>query len=346
MIKYISPGVKNKILRSFPYRLYSRMKLNQRDIRISCELTTKCNAKCRMCTRETLIQKNELHVGDMQGKTLESMLAVIEALTRKNMPITFAPMGLGEPLLFKDLFDLFRRIKSISKGIYIVLVTNGIALNDKVSKEIIESQVDEVSVSLNCTDRTTYHQQMGIDKYHHVYGNIENLIKRRDKSGRTALKIFVQYLDFGINSLDLKAEIERWNRLMSDNDKCYVHPIVNQAGYCEQGNDFESITPRYPCTQPIGRVAIKRNGEIYPCDPCFYAGEVRTASLYLGNINTEKVDEMINDAENKRYAIFDAMQKDDYSGLPECRKCNTYKLSSNCYFRVPGANLFSENEWL
>jgi hypothetical protein len=40
------------------------------------------------------------------------------------------------------------------------------------------------------------------------------------------------------------------------------------------------------------------------------------------------------------------MRKGDYSTLPQCAKCNNYKLSANIYFKLPGGLRIGGYKWL
>jgi radical SAM protein with 4Fe4S-binding SPASM domain len=260
--------------------------------------------------------------------------------------IYFVPMGLGEPLLYKGLFDLFRDIKCISKRIGIVLVTNGILLDEACCEQLISMETDEVTISLNAINASSYRQHMRINAYDKVCRNIENLISLRNKSGKRLPSVFVQYIDYDNNPRLFQEDIKRWLKIMRYNDKCYIHPIVNQAGFFSGGDKLKSSNKRYPCTQPLRRIAIGVNGDIYPCDPCFYSGYQKITSLYLGNIRTESPFDLFTSINSKQSKIIKSMRKDDYSQLPDCERCNTYKLGCNCYFKLPWSLRIKGYKWL
>lgn len=344
--RFLSPALKEKILNSLPYRFLSRIKLYKHEIRFSCELTTRCNLECDMCTRKSLVEKGQLCVGDMDEKIVRRIIEEIKKFHNHSKNVYFVPMGLGEPLLYKGLFDLFRDIKNISKKIGIVLVTNGILLNKAYCKKLISLGVDQVCISLNTAKTSSYRQHMRVNAYDIVRRNIENLINLRNKNSDGLPSVFIQYIDYDNNQKLYQEDIKRWSKIMRYNDKCFVHPIVNQAGFFSGGNNFASSERKFPCTQPLWRVAVKVNGDMYPCDSCLYSGSKKIAPLYLGNIMTESPFEQLADKNNKRFAVIKSMRKDDYSELPECEKCNTYKLDCNNYFKLPGSLRIKGYKWL
>ncbi len=299
-----------------------------------------------MCTRPALIKEGNLQIRDMSPAVIERVIEEVQRFYLAGRRVCFVPMGLGEPLLFQDIFGLFRRIKGISKKIPIVLVTNGIALDENCSKSLITTEIDEVSVSLNATSRLSYKQHMGLDAYEEVYRHIECLIRMRNEAKKRLPSVYVQYIDYDNGPKALQKNIGSWLSIMRHNDKCYVHPIVNQAGFFAGGDKFKSNATRYPCTQPLWRVAVKVNGDIYPCDPAFYSGSKKISSLYLGNILTYNPSGDLAGAGGKGYQILQRMRRDEYSQLPECAVCNTYKIGCNPYFGMSGRFRMKGYRWL
>lgn len=328
--KFISPKAKEKIMHSLLYRLLERFKLKNHPINFSVELTTKCNALCSMCTRANLLKQKKLDLKNMPQEILDRVLEEMEKFHKAGKKIFFSPMGLGEPLLYPGLYELFANIKKIG-NIPIVIATNGITLNKETSKKLIELGVDEIVISLNTNNPETYKKHMGINAYELVKKNAENLINLRNNSSKKIPRIYIQYLDYENNPNKYNADIKNWLKIMKYDDKCYIHPIANQAGFYKGSTKIKKNN--FPCPQPFWRIAIKINGDIYPCDPCFYSGNQKIDSLYLGNIKNIDLYEQFFSQE-KRSQIISQMKQCNYSKLPECEKCNTYKLGSNPFFKL------------
>lgn len=344
--KYITPNMKERLLNFLPYRIYSRFALNSNEIRFSCELTTKCNLRCKMCTRSLSVQPEKFYKNEMNKEMVDCIVNEIQKFYKNGNLVTFAPMGLGEPLLFKGLFDLFCRIKNISKTIRIVLVTNGILLDKTCAEKLISLEIDEVSISLNTTNSESYRNYMGINYYDKICYNTKQLIKLRNESGKRFPRVFIQYLDFDNDREIFQEEIRQWSKIMEYGDKCYVHPIVNQAGFFSGGSNFKMLERTYPCATPLFVFGIKVHGDIYPCDAAFYAGDNKVQSLYLGNLRDQSPYELFRNRNSLRYKILEDMKKDDYSKLPECKRCNVYKLGGNRFFGLPSFLRFKGYRWL
>ncbi len=347
--KHLSPSSIKFISNSFPYRLYSRWLSRRQEIRFSCELTTKCNILCNFCTRTQFTQKgnrqDEFQVEDMSDEIVDRILEEIEKFYHAGIPICFAPMGLGEPILYKKFFETCERVKKISSKIRIVLVTNGVKLTEEDCEKILFYNLDEVSISLNANNPLPYREHMGVDKYEVVYNNIERLISLCNKNGNNQPSIFIQYIDFNNRENSFSKDIRRWGQVMKNNDKCYVHPIVNQGGFYSGSNFNPKSRDHFPCTQPSWRIAVKLNGDLYPCDPAFYSGGAKIESLYLGNIKSSSPYKDYMDGGSKAKNIMSRMRRDDYTRLPDCDSCNTYKLSPNIFFKIPFSIKINGYKW-
>lgn len=344
--KFLSPAMKAIVLKSFPYRVYSRFQLMSKNIRLSCELTTKCNIHCDMCTRPGLIDQSELLVTDMKPSLVDRLLTEIKIFHEKGFRVSVEPMGLGEPLLYAGLFDFFKKVKNISKSIRLVLVTNGVLLDQKSINSLIDLEVDEICVSLNANNAHDYRNHMGVDCYQRVYQNIELLLRLRNERKAKVPDIFIQYLDYDQKKSNFKSDFKRWVAIMRDEDKCFIHPLVNQAGFFQKTSRIVMNRNKYPCAQPLWRMAVKVNGDIYPCCSCFYSGAKKIISLHLGNLEKDSLYGIFTNPCGKLREIVHSMRRDDYVRLPQCLICDTYLLSSNCYFRLPAFFRFNGRKWL
>ena len=99
----------------------------------------------------------------MKDETVDRVLVELEKIHKAKIPVYFLPMGLGEPLVYENLFKIYERIKRISQKIPITMTTNGIDLTEKYCNNILSTGVDEVSISLNSKNASEYKQHMGLD---------------------------------------------------------------------------------------------------------------------------------------------------------------------------------------
>ncbi|MFA5532016.1 MAG: radical SAM protein [Candidatus Shapirobacteria bacterium] len=326
---------RKKILGSFVYRGYLRyLATVKKEIRFNVEITTNCNIKCEMCTRADMLKEGKLIVKEIDEIVIDKVIIEMKRFEKLGYKVIFAPMGLGEPLLYSSFEKTLKKIRQESDKIKIVLVTNGLCLNEKIIKSLIKLKVDEISVSLNANNRVEYKEHMGVDAYLKVKENINKLIKIRNESGFKLPSIYIQYLDYYNNENKFEKDMMSWRKKMKYGDKSYVHQIVNLGGFKKNKADNLKISD-FPCNSPLSQVAIKVNGDIYPCCSCFYGGTQKIEELFLGNIKNTSLVKMFTNKKSKNFKIVEMMENNDYSKIPICKKCNNYKLGVNYFFRNP-----------
>ncbi len=113
--------------------------ITNRPIVVSYEVTLSCNCNCHHCDLGGLI-KDEKQIKPEEYR----------ALTQRLKPLAAQISG-GEPLLRKDIAAIVKAIKQ--GGVqYLILVTNGVLLNESNYLQLHEAGVNQFSVSLDFPD--------------------------------------------------------------------------------------------------------------------------------------------------------------------------------------------------
>ena len=113
--------------------------ITKRPIVVSYEVTLSCNCNCRHCDLGGIIEDEK------QIKPEE-----YRDLTQRLKPLAAQISG-GEPLLRKDIAAIVKAIKQ--SGVqYLILVTNGVLLNESNYLQLREAGVNQFSVSLDFPD--------------------------------------------------------------------------------------------------------------------------------------------------------------------------------------------------
>jgi len=297
-----------------------------------------------MCTRPTLVANNKLKIMHIDNLLLKKFYETVKKFARRGYQIIVTPMGLGEPLMYPGLFDFIASLKKISSQINLVIVTNGLLLNPANCQKILDSGLEEISISLNASNSQQYLREMGVNSFDLVVANITNFLKMRNDQA-SKLRIYIQYLDFDSNQSEYLSHQKIWSQLMNDSDKHYLHPIVNQAGYFD-GETTIKTQDSYPCTAPMQRLVIKINGDVYPCDACLYNGQQKNHELILGNLRCDDLYKIFTSKKGKSHQILKLMKQGDYRQLSTCAKCTTYQLSTNCHFKLPLNLTYHGQKWI
>jgi MoaA/NifB/PqqE/SkfB family radical SAM enzyme len=113
--------------------------ITKRPIVVSYEVTLSCNCNCRHCDLGGVI-KDERQIKPEEYRNL----------TQRLKPLAAQISG-GEPLLRKDITAIVKAVKQ--SGVqYLILVTNGVLLNESNYLQLHEAGVSQFSVSLDFPD--------------------------------------------------------------------------------------------------------------------------------------------------------------------------------------------------
>ncbi len=120
---------------------------------VSYEVTLSCNCNCRHCNLGGVIKDEKQIKPEEYG-----------AITRRLKPVAAQISG-GEPLLRKDIAAIVQAIKQAGAA-YVILVTNGVLLNEGNYLQLREAGVHQFSVSLDFPDERhdEFRQRPGLYK--------------------------------------------------------------------------------------------------------------------------------------------------------------------------------------
>ena len=131
---------------------------------VSYEVTLSCNCNCRHCDLGGVIKEEKQIKPEEYG-----------AITRRLKPVAAQISG-GEPLLRKDIAAIVKAIKQAGAE-YVILVTNGVLLNEGNYLQLREAGVHQFSVSLDFPDERhdEFRQRPGL--YKRLEQNLPKLAK-------------------------------------------------------------------------------------------------------------------------------------------------------------------------
>lgn len=151
---------------------------SKRFLNVSTDLTVDCNLMCSMCVN-ALIRKN----GGAHPKT-EVSGDEFKSLFREMLPYakTLSLSCAGEPLMSTGYLDAIGC--ALSEGVpEISIVTNATLLTEDVSRKIIESRLDRLTISLDSHRKDVYEKiRVGAD-FDEVVENIRRLNRLKKKTG-------------------------------------------------------------------------------------------------------------------------------------------------------------------
>jgi MoaA/NifB/PqqE/SkfB family radical SAM enzyme len=125
------------------------------------ETTNRCNLLCTTCPRTYEALEPP---GDMSW---ELFTRIVDQLPRVARVVLH---GVGEPMMVRALPRMIRYLKD--RGTYVLFNTNGTLLSEKKGRELIDSGLDELRVSLDAAEPHAFRLVRGRDMFGRIVRNV------------------------------------------------------------------------------------------------------------------------------------------------------------------------------
>ena len=142
------------------------------------ETTNRCNLLCTTCPRtlEDLEPPADMS-WDLFVRILDQMPRIDRVVLH----------GIGEPMLVRDLPRMVRYLKA--RGTYVLFNTNGTLLTVKKGRELIETGLDELRVSLDAAERDSFRMVRGRDYFERIVRNVRAFTAMQREAGATLPRV-------------------------------------------------------------------------------------------------------------------------------------------------------------
>ncbi len=152
-------------------------RVNYQVERVQLEPTTRCNLKCIMCGNSDWDREKE----DMGIDNFKKIIGEFPYLRFLNL------QGPGEPLINLNLPEMVKYAKS--KRINVGFNTNATLLTKDISKKLVSSNLDWISISFDGGTAETFEKIRSGAKFEKVIENIRGLVEVKKMSGKDVPKI-------------------------------------------------------------------------------------------------------------------------------------------------------------
>src|SRR5947209_9066529 len=125
------------------------------------EVTNRCNLLCETCPRTF---EDLEPPADMSMELFRRIVDQVPDVRRVVLH------GVGEPMLVKHLPDMIRYLKG--RGVHVLFNTNGTLLAPRKHREIIDTGLDELRVSLDAAEAATFLKVRGKDLFDRIVRNV------------------------------------------------------------------------------------------------------------------------------------------------------------------------------
>jgi MoaA/NifB/PqqE/SkfB family radical SAM enzyme len=145
---------------------------------IYLEVTNRCNLLCETCPRTFEALEPP---ADMSWELFTSIIDQVPGLARVVLH------GVGEPMLVKELPRMIRYLKG--RGIYTLFNTNGTLLGPRKHREIVETGLDELRVSLDAAEAESFLKVRGKDMFDRIVRNVSQFTAFQKQIGATTPRV-------------------------------------------------------------------------------------------------------------------------------------------------------------
>lgn len=298
---------------------------------IQIEITNLCNLDCKMCPRKKLPIKYKQMELDFFKDVIKRLDGVKEIILT----------GWGEPTVHKDLAEMVSIVKKSGKKAR--LTTNGLLINEKLARKLIDAGIDSITFSVDYVDSKEENEFGHTNKK--SLENIRRLAKLEDRPSIVIQSILEKPTSNILRICDFAKEVgaERLNisrvftffsegmprpsheeeKMMIKEIFSYAKKIGLQADMIQYGVGKGLTRFFYPigkhamglfgknCLRLFNYAYINVDGNITPC--CLLP------SLSVGNIMEKSLEEIWQGDELKRFIA-------NHNKHPVCKKCDLWRI--------------------
>jgi MoaA/NifB/PqqE/SkfB family radical SAM enzyme len=142
------------------------------------EVTNRCNLLCETCPRTFEALEPP---ADMSWELFTRIVDQVPNVARVVLH------GVGEPMLVKELPRMIRYLKE--RAVYVLFNTNGTLLAPRKRREIIETGLDELRVSLDAAEAESFLRVRGKDMFDRIVRNVREFTSLQREIGATTPKV-------------------------------------------------------------------------------------------------------------------------------------------------------------
>ena len=249
-----------------------------------------CNFRCEYCIH-SLDPAERGFLSDKKSMDLELFQKVIEDIKASGQKIKMLRFAaIGEPLLHKEIASMVRYAKEAEVAESIDIVTNASLLTEELSKELIESGLTRLRISLEGLSGNDYKKHAGVEiDFSKLVENIRYFYQHCKET-----KIYIKIIDYMVSN---PADQERFYRIFAP--ICHsiavehLTPTIEEINYQQFSGGSKNDRPQNGevllesqiCPQPFYMIQINPDGKVVPCCSMKYP-------VILGDVGKEHVQEV------------------------------------------------------
>lgn len=296
-------------------------------------LTNNCNERCKHC----YMYSGDIKIDEMPPEVWKDVLSEYKEYGGKGVTFTG-----GEVTVYKNYESILRHAHEL--GLNVAVLTNGILWDDKSIDEC-RHYIDEVQISIDGYDRSSYYKVRQFDGFDKAISNLiafsksgvrssmavtplyDNLYEFINNFEPFAKKIISDYpeiyIRFNLELLDGRdvQKTQTQNKEYRKMIRCLVERLYPNYYLETFPLNYEGNTIRKNCG--FGEIAIAANGDIFWCNRIH-----ELTSRW--NVRTSKFEDILKASENIKQAT-------DVNHSLICRNCDIkYICGGDCRMNYDG----------
>ncbi|MEK7072362.1 MAG: radical SAM/SPASM domain-containing protein [Patescibacteria group bacterium] len=230
-------------------------------------------------------------------------------------------VGIGEPLLHKDIVEMVRCTAKKNIANTIEILTNAFLLTPQISDALLAAGLTRLVVSVQGTTREKYKKVCGVNlDFDKFIGNLKYFYQNKNKA-----HVYIKIVD---TAVDDKKDEKRFYELFEDicDTMAIEHTVPIHAGidYKNVLKDKETQVTQFGlpvfdmpvCPQPFFHMQINPDGKVVPC----YSFEYPAT---MGDCNSQSVRDIWN---GQKFQEFRKKMLDGAKNVCQtCAECNIIK---------------------
>jgi MoaA/NifB/PqqE/SkfB family radical SAM enzyme len=241
---------------------------------LNVELTNRCTENCIWCPRDSMDRTQGFMDISLFRKVIE------EASHYPKLRKLFVHW-MGEPLLHPNFLECMEYASSKKIAEMILIATNGVLLTEKIMKGLIETQVDELFISVDAASPALYERLKHTKHFETIKHNIEQAMAIKKQMKAKLPFIRVKFLETDLNAGEIDLFKQQWSK---NADSIFIEKDLsiwdgksqkvnaNIKGMKSYLKNYGDLQDRYPCDRLWYLLAIQWNGKVSPC-VCDWNGE-------------------------------------------------------------------------
>jgi MoaA/NifB/PqqE/SkfB family radical SAM enzyme len=188
------------------------------------EVTNRCDSECQTCIRTFRTLEPP---ADLTLERVEAILAQLPVVDRAVLH------GIGEPLLNRQIFDIVAALKRRVPSV--LFNSDAISLTAPRARELLDSGLDELRVSMDAATPATYRLLRGVDQFDRVVANVRRLTTLQRERGQLTPRVALWLTASRANLEELPAFVELAGEVGAA--EAYVQRLVfNGLGLATEAN--------------------------------------------------------------------------------------------------------------